>query len=218
MKLCTAFEPILKKLYPPRCPFCDGVLTADGFCCAECRGKLWETPLTPRAPGGVPCVAPYPYLPPHSDAILRLKFRRRPDYAKRLVTPMVTALHLEHQTDFDAVTFVPMHPRRQVKRGYNQAKLLAREVAAALELPCLSLLKKTRDNPPQHRQKTVADKQKNVRGLFRLTDADAVKGKCVLLVDDVVTSGSTLGECAKSLLRGGAVSVFCVTVCASPKL
>lgn len=218
MKLRDVKNRVLTRLYPPRCPFCDGVLRTEDYCCAECKKRLWEHTLSPYALGGVPCAAPFPYADEYAEAVKRFKFRRRPGYAKPLAVPMVQALLEKNAVGFDAVVYVPMHPDKQRVRGYNQAELLAREVAALMGIPCESLLVKTRDNPPQHTMESTAAKQKNVRGLFKAFDKAAVKGKSILLVDDVLTSGATLGECAKVLRRSGAADVFGVTLCAPLKM
>jgi competence protein ComFC len=107
---------------------------------------------------------------------------------------------------------VPLHPRRLRWRGFNQSVLLARQIGRAYNLPldCFTLLRKV-DTPPQT-QLPEEDRRKNMRGAFALSRKTAVKGKCLLLVDDVYTSGATVNECSRVLKQGGARAVFVLTL------
>lgn len=113
-------------------------------------------------------------------------------------------------TRFDCVCFVPMTFKNKLKRGINQAQLLARRVAQELNIPLYNYgLVKLRQNKIQHnlnRNERIV----NVKGVFAVGDDD-VKGKTVLLVDDIKTTGATLNECSKALLDGNAKRVYCVT-------
>ena len=112
----------------------------------------------------------------------------------------------------DAVTSVPLHPLRRFKRGYNQAEVIARGIAAAMGLPYTgNLLVRRRYTRSQARLATE-EKARNVSGAFRLRENEAKKmaglGTChILLVDDTLTTGATLGECACALCEKFAVSV-----------
>ena len=103
---------------------------------------------------------------------------------------------------------VPLHPKRLRERGFNQSLLLARHVSRALhiDLDFLSL-RRVRYTPPQA-SLAKSERKQNVRGAFELKNQDAVKGINILLVDDVVTTGNTLNECARILRKGGARKVF----------
>lgn len=102
---------------------------------------------------------------------------------------------------------VPLHPRRERQRGFNQSALLARGLAASLGLPCNeTVLKRRRATPPQARA-TVEERRSNLYGAFESAD-DVLEGTRVLLVDDVTTTGATLGACASALFEGGAAAVY----------
>ena len=107
---------------------------------------------------------------------------------------------------------VPLHPKRLRERSFNQSLLLARHVARRLgfELDFLSL-RRVRYTQPQTGLKKD-QRRKNVRKAFDLKAPDVVKGRDVILVDDVTTTGNTLNECARVLKRSGAKNVFCVTL------
>ena len=111
---------------------------------------------------------------------------------------------------------VPLHLKRLRQRGFNQAVLLGEVLAKEWQVPMARrLLKRTRWTEPQVNL-TSKQRENNVRGAFELAHAEAVKGKRVMLVDDVVTTGSTVQECAKVLKKGGAASVHVVTVARVP--
>lgn len=101
---------------------------------------------------------------------------------------------------------VPVSAERLRERGYDQTVLLAERLAAQTDLPCRSLLRKTRDNRTQHRL-TAKERAANVRGAYACDGADGLR---VLLVDDIVTTGATARECAAMLYRAGAAEVLCV--------
>jgi ComF family protein len=112
----------------------------------------------------------------------------------------------------DLVTPVPLHPRRLRQRGFNQASLLARRLGVSLNLPVhYSSMDRSRWTAPQmglsRRQRA-----ENVRGAFVVRDPDAVRGKVVLLVDDVLTTGETVNQCVRGLKKSEAREVLVLTV------
>jgi len=114
-------------------------------------------------------------------------------------------------TAADLLTFVPLHKRRQRKRGYNQSELLAKSLSRKVNIACESLLKKT-----QHTKNLAklnrTQRNEIIRGTFECTFGRSVlKGKSVLLVDDVLTTGATADECARVLKKAGAEKVFVIT-------
>jgi ComF family protein len=112
--------------------------------------------------------------------------------------------------DATLVTAVPLHWGRQRKRGYNQAELLARDVAGHLGLNYASLLRRTRRSIPQA-QLNLKQRQQNLKGAFAAVGS-VEEGAHVLLVDDVLTTGATLGGCTEVLLAAGAAKVSVLTV------
>jgi len=150
-------------------------------------------------------------------AIHRFKYGGKSALAARLAPAMADLLRndemLREHGAFDCLVPVPLHARRQRKRGYNQSELLARALSRQTEIPARLLLERTRDTRPQVglNHKARGD---NVRGAFALHSrfAGDVRGLRVLLVDDVFTTGSTLRECAGVLQRAGAQSVCALTL------
>ena len=111
---------------------------------------------------------------------------------------------------FDIVVPVPLHRKRLRERGFNQAFLLARELSRHIGVPCeKKMLKKEKPTVPQVLL-SGPDREKGVRGAFRIREEDQVAGRSILLVDDVYTTGATVNECSRVLMAGGAkrVEVF----------
>jgi len=113
---------------------------------------------------------------------------------------------------FDGVVFVPLYPRKERERTFNQARLLARALARAMDLPFLpNCLERTRYTVTQT-DLDAAHRRANVRGAFAPLNRKWLDGRTLLLVDDVMTTGATVDECAKVLKEAGAAGVFVVTV------
>lgn len=179
-----------------RCPLCRRRSVKPDGCCAVCREGLFQPRLEQDA------LVLGSYQGRLEQAVRAYKF----GYATRLSRLFAGALAeaLRQQAwPLEVVCDVPLHPRRQRQRGYNQAALLARAVARELELPYRPLLRRTRPTAQQarlERERRFA----NVAGAFASLP---LKGERVLLLDDVITSGATTLECRRCLQRAGAADV-----------
>ncbi|WP_278626519.1 ComF family protein [Parabacteroides gordonii] len=114
----------------------------------------------------------------------------------------------------DLILPVPLHPRKKKKRGYNQSEWIARGINSVLKLPIdTSSLCRIKQNETQTK-KPVYDRWLNVQEIFTVANPQALEGKHILLIDDVITTGSTLGACAEALLTvpGVRVSVLAVAI------
>ena len=118
----------------------------------------------------------------------------------------------EDLADFDILTWVPVSTLRRFKRGYDQVELLARAVGRELGTEPIRLLRKTRNAPPQSGISGEAARRANVLGAYRVTDSQAIRDKRILLLDDVITTGATASECARTLLTAKAKQVNCAAV------
>ena len=207
---------LLDLLFPPRCVFCGKVLSSGelGFC-ARCRKELpWLEGAAAEQTGEFfdLCASPLAYRDAVRDSIRRYKFKGRQGYHKtygRLVARCVRD-HLAGK--YDLITWVPLSDRRKKERGYDQAFLLAS--AAALELGDVAVetLRKGRNTRAQSGLDDDAARRANVLGAYSIVDPELVEGKRVLLIDDVVTTGSTFSECARVLRSAGAAGVVCATL------
>ncbi len=118
----------------------------------------------------------------------------------------------EFSLTIDSIVPVPLHPKRQIKRGYNQSKLIADAVSKQLKLPVLSdLLIRTRHTESQTKKHKI-QRFENVDQLFILNESYSIIGQNILLIDDVVTTGATLLSCGECLFSHGAQSVGVATV------
>ena len=148
------------------------------------------------------------------DVILLLKYRKNRPLGSELGRRTYEALRRDEALwkDVDLIIPVPLHRRRRRERGFNQAEVVAAEIGKRAEiLLARNVLKKVRHAPPQ----TTLERDEradNVRDAFTVVRREAVLGKVVLLVDDVYTTGATLGECARILLQEGAAEVRAITV------
>lgn len=209
------FETIISLIYPHRCPYCNCVIEKEKTACEKCQDKFPDYTFKRFAKGGYYCYAPFAYTDIFKSAVKRFKFRNYRQSSKKLVHPMADALKKNiTDTEFDFITYVPMHKKKLNKRGYNQAQLLAEDLGKILSLPCEDVLVKIKDNKEQHTCKKE-ERYRNVKGVYKAINRENIKGKNILLVDDIITTGNTLGECCRILSKSGAKEIHCLTVCAT---
>jgi len=220
-------------LYPGNCHLCGTLLAPDVVSfCPSCRTGLTADPL-PACPHCAGTVGPYvqlsdgcvschkesfafetavrlgPYEGVLREAVLRLKQHRREGLAELLGE--LWAHHASerfHSLAADVIVPVPLHRWRRWRRGYNQSEALARGIANRLKIPCHpSWLRRLRNTPDQTLQ-SPGGRRENVRGAFRAKRRAPLKGMRILLVDDVMTTGSTAHEAARALRAAGAAPVM----------
>ena len=201
---------MLDLLFPPRCPFCRGILKdSEKLICARCMKEL---PWTPEAAQRQKfrhvevCVSPLYYEGEVRRSLLRYKFGGLSVYAPKYARLLEDCIR-RNGLEFDLIAWAPLGRKRLKKRGYDQGKLLAQELSGSLQIPCPQLLVKTADNPPQSGIGSAEKRRANVAGVYRIVDPALVKDQRVLLVDDIVTTGATISECARVLKAAGAKSV-----------
>ena len=205
---------LLDLLFPPRCAFCRRV-GVHGVC-ADCGKSLpfAAQPLHEDAQYGR-CVAPLRYEGAVREALLRFKFRGAQSAAEGFGALLAQAVAEELPGAFDLVTYVPVSDRRRRERGYDQSFLLARETAKHWDAAPVALLRKTFDNPPQSTRSGSAERRGNVLGVYEAADPAAIRGARILLIDDILTTGATLGECVRVLRAAGASDVVCAALAAA---
>jgi len=181
-------------LYPPRCGLCR--LLGPHPICAECRAEFGP-PKDFELPDGIAArVCAYEYTGRAAQAVQRLKYER----ATALAAPMAEAIRTAVDAApiaYDAVVPVPIHWFRRSGRGFNQSELLAETFGDVRP----NLLRRVRYTRPQVGL-APTDRRTNLAGAFRASPE--VAGMAILLVDDVVTTGSTARECARALREAGA--------------
>jgi ComF family protein len=147
-----------------------------------------------------------------SEIVKLIKFRRKKNLAKRLGEMMGNLLQSDPLLRNGEILIpVPLHKTRYRERGYNQANLLAGAISDSTSIPVnnSSLYRKKATKPQT--DLSYEERLENVKGAFIVKGAQELKGKKIILVDDVFTTGSTLQACTEALLEGGAEEVFCVT-------
>ena len=206
--LCAACWSALKFLAEPLCACCGFPFPhalGEGVKCAAC---LAQPPVFDRARAAIA------YDDASRDLILPLKHADRLEAAPVFGRWMANAAG-DLIADADVVIPVPLHWRRLFKRRYNQAAVLAFEIAKKHRLPVdTSSLLRPKASPSQGEMPSARARLKNVARAFAVAEGgkDRIAGRRILLVDDVLTTGATLNACAKALIRAGAASVSAVTL------
>jgi len=205
--LCPACRGALPRLLPPYCQRCGVPLVSpDASVCPRCRHSTFALDglRSPFIMDGV-----------IREAIHRLKYNNLKAMApelSQLLGDYLRTSPLPAQT----IVPVPLHPKRERERGYNQAALLARGLGRELGRPVVEdCLRRVKDSPPQARAGSAAERQRRVAGAFVSTGTQ-LQGIQVLLIDDVSTTGATMYACAQALKQGGAASVWGLALAREP--
>ena len=204
--LCEECEAKITRIVPPFCAKCsepfEGAITGP-FTCANCahRTIYFDAAVSAYRSRGIV-----------RRIILDFKYGRRL-YLRHLVARWLFAALDDdrlRQQRFDVIVPVPLHSARERERGFNQATLLAELASAQMSLQARPLLERTRYTTTQTAFDR-AERMENLHGAFRLRKSADVRKLRVLLIDDVLTTGSTLSECARVLKKAGAISVHAAT-------
>ena len=222
-------------LFPPCCIICGAPLTGDEILCGGCKQYLNHPAGRKRCPvcflstDRCGCgkrlyyeqvAAPFLRDTPAKRTVDRMKFRNRLDLIRPLAQCMKYALDERDMTAKpDLITYIPMDRKMEKKRGYNQAALLARELSELTNLPCVPLLEKYIETPTLHETESRLNRPGALLGAYEpVREAiPAFEGKNVLLTDDIVTTGATFNEAAKTLMIFGANKVYGAAAMLTPK-
>lgn len=209
------FQNIKELVFTVKCPYCGKVIKKTEYACDKCKAKFPQKSIQDYAIGGYKCAVAFPYDGIFKKAVLNFKFRNRGEYAKQLAFPVVQAIieiFGDEIKNFDFITAVPMHKNRVKARGYNQSELIARQCSMIMNIPYCEALVKFKENKTQHSIKAI-ERAQNVKGVYKAIDKNILANKNVLIIDDIITTGNTLGECARVLTKAGCKKVSCATVC-----
>ena len=215
---CVSCGELIRAFDPPLCPECWDRLPVIGeiSCLCGCplsnpgdgecgRCRRGRSPILEGAALGV-------YAGPLRDCVVALKYHGRHRTAERLARRLSGVERCRGILGASSVVIaVPLHPEREGARGFNQAELLARALARDAGLKVSRGLIRTRNTPSQTDLSALA-RRRNVRNAFRVKPGANLGGAAVVLVDDVITTGATLRECAQTLLEAGAREVRSITV------
>jgi ComF family protein len=205
-KLCPDCSDRARRIVPPFCAKCsqpfEGAIT-DSFTCANCEGRVlhFDAAISAYRSHGV-----------IRNVIHNFKYGRQLHLRHLIGRWLIEGMDDPRLAGlpFHLIVPVPLHPARKRERGFNQAELLARELHRATGISLGDALQRIRYTTTQT-QFDRTQRMENLRGAFRLRQGRDVQDFRILLVDDVLTTGSTLSECAHVLRRGGAYSVHALT-------
>lgn len=226
MGLFNKKSPLIAAILPKLCIACDKrVHEDDEFCkncapfikrvsrptCKACGRSKKRCPTQRKNMNYDFICAPFYYRGAIREGLRRFKFGNRQSSADFFANQMASFLSKEHPDEvFDYITYVPMTKTQLKERGFNQSQLLAEKLAKILNVECRSdILIKLYDIEPQHNLKAMY-RQGNVAGVFDVENKEIIKGKNILIVDDIKTTGYTLNECAKMLRQYDADTVGCI--------
>ncbi len=217
----------LDLLYPPRCAVCGA---GGSFLCQRCEGDLpvahgarcdacW-LPLGPDTPCRRCAERPLAFTRLRSafryeagarKLVQALKFQGQSALGEIMAALVADAVVAGGLDAADAIVPVPLAGARLKERGYNQAQVVASAVGRRLEMPVAEVVRRTRSTRAQARSATAVERFRNVEGAFAAQAGAGVRGRRLLVLDDVATTGATLDACARTLLAAGAAEVWGVT-------
>lgn len=211
----SLIEKIADFFFPPKCPFCQRLLdSGEELMCTECMKTL---PYAQAKPKDIPFVskaaAPLYYEGKARSALLRYKFGGKSAYSRAFAELIAEEIKQTMYGSYDVITWVPLSRARLRKRGYSQTYLLASGAARILGDRTERLLIKQKNIRAQSSLKDDAQRRANTLGAYAVAPGVNVSGMRILLIDDVLTTGATMSECAKTLLLNGAQEVMCVALC-----
>ena len=209
----SVLNRLVRLIYPDRCPYCEAVIKTGDIYCPDCETQMRAVrrPITGGAQG-FRCMSSFIYDGKAKRMICSVKFRKRVQFI-----PQVTVILAEDirgcyaDCVFDLITAVPMFPIDEEARGYNQSVLLAEELSKLMAIPYAPLLRKIKQTKKQHSLR-YAERKRNLNGAFEIIDKELIRGKRILMIDDIVTSGNTLGKCCREINKAKPELICCATL------
>ena len=218
--------------YPSLCIACGRSMQAGQSCfCASCRHLVptsdmysrQENEFTQRLWGRLPLLsgAAFFYFSRHSPvqrAMHQLKYRNNPEVGRKMGMEFGRKLReTEQYKTVEAIVPVPLHPDKERARGYNQSTMFAQGIAEALSVPVLDQVLQRRQFTGTQTRKRRLERHTNVSQVFAIAKPSSIRGKHILLVDDVLTTGATLEECGTALLSVPSTRLSSVTIAIAMK-
>ncbi|GHT39599.1 amidophosphoribosyltransferase [Bacteroidia bacterium] len=227
MNVINVFKNLISLFYPPLCTGClDALVGSEQFFCSECFPKLPEThylshqdnPAFDRFSGRVPIQKAVAYLYYNKDGlgqktVAEIKYRGNIQLGQWIGAHLTEdLLQSGFFDDVDFIIPVPLHKKKLRKRGFNQSEVIAQGISGITGIPVEKhTLYRCQANVSQTK-KGVYERWKNTQGIFDVKDIELFENKHLLLVDDVLTTGSTLEACAQALLKCRNVKISILTL------
>lgn len=218
---------LLQLIYPELCVACGNDLPYSSTCfCLRCKSRLSvsdmykcrENEFVQRLWGRIPLeagAAAYYFTQgsPIRHAIHHLKYRNKPEIGLMLGREFGRKLkEAEGFQTTDLIIPVPLHPKRERLRGYNQSTMFAQGLAEAMDKPLVTGVLVRNTHTKTQTQKKRMERFQNVDAMFSLRNQPVLKGKHILLADDVLTTGATLEICGQTLLQAENTRISCATI------
>lgn len=216
-QLNRASRGLMHVFFPNKCPFCGAVVGKNELMCPECEKSLPRCDEVRTVADLGRCAAVFYYEDNVRRAILRYKFHGKLGGLNCFGQLMAECAAERYSGEFDAITWVPVSKKRLRKRGFDQARYLAASLCVDWHAAPQETLEKITDNPPQSGLNDGAARRANVLGVYRAVRPEEIAGKRFLLVDDILTTGATMGEAARVLKDAGAAEVMGVTLAMTRK-
>jgi ComF family protein len=232
-------DDILDFVYPQSCPICRKPLARDeNQVCHECWGTMTILPnsfcpycksffedensvdehhclyLSRPEDRLIPAVRSLGTFDDHYQTLIhRFKYGKNLPLGRRLAKRLGQSVsEMESFADYDLVVPVPLHRARYRERGFNQSEVLAEGVAESTGVSLATGALRRKKNTRDQTYLNALQRAENVKDAFAVKESDRIDGKTIILVDDVMTTGATLNECARTLLSAGAVDIFAATL------
>lgn len=207
---------LLDLLFPPKCILCQSILHKNEVdICQKCRNSVEYFTKPDR---NISFVAGWTALWYYKDnvrkSLLRYKFHNRRHYGAAYGRMLALKQMEKPLCEYDILSYVPLSRKRLRKRGFDQVAEIARTMGQELGTPVRLTLEKVRNTGVQSTLQDVSQRRANVLGAYRALDPAQIAGKRILLLDDIITTGATVSECARVLLTAGAKEVYCAAVAA----
>ncbi len=230
--ICNILNGFVSAIFPKRCIFCGKIIPYKTDVCLYCESKLDKIDNTKRCKSCgrdkkyCTCnkfvyrikeiVSVYYYDDISRKGIFRFKFGRREHYgnffAKKIYEELKTAYNGEFP--FDTITYVPTDRKTGNQRGFDQCEVIAKHLSKLIKIPYYETLRVCKSVDKQH-ESSYKERFTNIKGKYK--NICDLKGRNVLIIDDILTTGATLDECARVCLFSNAESVYCATVLSSKK-
>lgn len=220
------FNVIANALFPCKCYSCGRIIGEDEHLCEYCYEMLEYIETNKHC---IRCgaykkncecnnrvfhfervVAPFINDGVAKNAMYRYKFGRISSNTDFFAEEMAKTVRMVYNDiNFDGIVYVPMHPLKKLRRGFNQSQLLANGLSKILKLDIFEDLLSCKYNKKSQHDMPFNERFQNIKGMYNFNYR--IEGKTVLLVDDIKTTGASLDECAKQLLLAGAEHIYCIT-------
>lgn len=231
MSMKQLYKMLVDFIFPNRCPCCDKFIKWDKLICDDCISNFpvieekicikcgKTTCICETKPHYDYCFAVTYYEGIIKEGIIKLKLKNGINFAEYFANQLSQIL-IENEVinTIDIVTAVPMAKKNKSERGYNQAEVLAKFISKEINKPFNNkILKKIKKDLSQHKL-TYTERREAVKGAYDINFSNYIKGKTVLICDDVITSSATLNECSRILKQHGARKVICAVIATTNKL